>query len=370
MKKYFVYLLLVVVFLAGCEDSQTIAVNSLDILGELEAQNDRAEEEKNILIIVGEGGVSGKMFIRSAATYQAENGGVVYDVANGDQFVWAMNDFLENYGEIDHLQYFGHGNHVGLYVNQEPNVNGGIYVNDPDLNEGYVAASAYEVPRDAFAEYGWIKFNGCNVADGYPEADTLAQRMANYFDVDVVAPMGPTEFSRVPYAVDPIENSNFLSPDFDGDVYMVPTYEDQGFVVVKPQEVADTGYVDVRVGQSFTEAGEGLLKRGLIVSQEEEYLPYKNVNYVELVHFCRVVFGEGANCRVDGYVDEDIVRNLHALKMLVDAYGAELSYTSPWYNSYIWWANQNDLLTEGFVNKMWYTRGEMAELSWNFVTNL
>jgi hypothetical protein len=365
-----ILVLIVGILMLGCSSGESSVLNSgnggiLEAIAELE---DFSQKDEKILIIVGEGGPSGKMFIRAAETSRAERGGVIYEVASGDEFISAIKDFFSNYGEIDHLEYFGHGNHVGLYVNQAANVNGGLYVNDPELNEAYLAASIYEVDKDIFSEYGWIKFNGCNVADGYPEEDTLAQRMANYFDVDIVAPMGPTEFSKVPYAVDPIENSNYLAPDFSGDVYMVTTYSDQGFVVVRPQEVGESGYLDVRVGHSFQQAVEGLVERGLKLNPSgDEFFPYKNVFYSEAVVFCETVFGRNAGCYVSGYDKDDKIRNLHALQMFVDAYGAEVGYSNPWHSVYISWANERNLLTQNFVNKKWYTRGEMAELAWGFV---
>jgi len=61
------------------------------------------------------------------------------------------------------------------------------------------------------------------------------------------------------------------------------------------------------------------------------------------------------------------MRNLGALKMLSDAHGVALKYTNPWYDSYVWWARNEGLLTKDFTNKKWYTRGEMAELTWAFV---
>ena len=349
-----VFLILLMMALAGCTG------------GEVSVQNWEEPEvtADKILLIVGEGGPSGSMFVRAAETYKKERGGEIYEVHNGEEFVAAFNEFLVKHGEIDHLEYFGHGNNIGLYVNQAPNVNGGLYVNDPDQNRDYLAASIYEVEKDVFSEFGWIKFNGCNVAMGFPEEDNLAQRMANYFSVDVVAPMGPTEFSKKAYAVDPIENSNYLAPDFQGDVYMVSTYSDQGFVVVEAQEVGDTGFSDVRIGQDFYEAVAGL--SGLReVFGEGDFLPYENVTYGEAREFCRIAFADVA-CEVSGYSDEDGIRNLHALKMLVDAYGAELKTTNPWSDSYIWWANQRELLTKDFVNKKWYTRGDMAILTWSF----
>ena len=192
------------------------------------------DPDDNILLIVGEGGPSGGLFIKAAETYRREHGGVIYPVDGGDSFVDAMEDFVAKYGAIDHLEYFGHGNSVGLYVNQAPNVNGGLYANDPQLDENYLAASIYQLPADIFSARGDIRFNGCNVAEGFPELPTLAQSFANYFGVKVEAPRGPTEFSKTPDLVDPIPDSKYLGSDFAGPVYMVSTYVDKSFVEVFP----------------------------------------------------------------------------------------------------------------------------------------
>lgn len=326
------------------------------------------QEEINPLIIVGEGGPSGAMFIKAANTYKNENGGVIYEVHSGDDFIAAINDFLKNNGKIKHLEFFGHGNHVGLYVNQEANINGGLYANDPALNVEYRAASIYEVPNDIFAKNGWIKFNGCNVAGGEVESASLAQNIANYFDVDVVAPRGPTEFSKNSHSVDPIENSNFLNPDFAGDVYMVPTYSDKPFVVSRPQEVSASGFVDVRVGQEYESAVVELAKLGLDLNFEgQKFLPHKNITYGEAVEFCKLTVEDDSKCRLSGEKDGEILRNLKALQLLVDARGVGLKRTNPWHDSYIYWANNSGLLTRDFTNKKWYTRAEMAELTWNFI---
>ena len=122
-------LLLFVVFLSSCSFSgQELETSVLDsFIAE--------EKEKNILIILGEGGPSGNMFVKSAETYKRENGGVSYEVHSGDEMVAAINDFVDTYGKIDHFEYFGHGNSVGFYVNQAPNINGAFYHNDPELNK-------------------------------------------------------------------------------------------------------------------------------------------------------------------------------------------------------------------------------------------
>ncbi|MBI4232664.1 hypothetical protein HY605_05525 [Candidatus Peregrinibacteria bacterium] len=362
--------LTLVMFLFGCTafDGQESVGGEASVLDFEGTPEEKGAE--NILLITGEGGPSGAMFIKAAETYKRQHGGVIYQVKSGDEFVEAMANFVQEYGQIDHMEYFGHGNHVGLYVNQAPNVNGGVYANDPALNENYLAASIYELPDDLFAKYGWIKFNGCNVAMGYPEKNSLAQSFANYFDVDVVAPRGPTEFSKNPFSVDPIENSNYLDPAFNGDVYMVSTYSDKDFIVVKAQESIDL-FKDVRMGQSYDEAVSGLMKRGLKLNfKPGEFLPYKNVTYGEARQFCLAVFKDEGKCLIPDGKEDVLMRNLKALQLLTDSYGVALKYTNPWYDSYIWWANNQGVLTDEFTTKKWYTRGEMAELSWNFVTLL
>ena len=336
---------------------------SLTVFGEPSFKN---IEKGNILIIAGEGGPSGALFSKAVDTYKRENGGESYEVRSGDEFIAAVRDFVEKNGKIDHLVFFGHGNSVGLYVNQAPNVNGALYANDTELNKDYISASIYELPNDIFSNKGWIKFNGCNVAEGHPDQNSLGQSFANYFDVDVVAPIGPTEFSKNPYAVDPIENSKYLEPDFAGDVYMVPTYALKSFVVVRPQEASSSGFVDVRVGQSYEKAVTGLVARGLDLGFEDNrFLPYKNITWAEAVEFCKIVAEDLTKCSAGVNQPGWWIRNLKALKLLVDGKGISLKSTNPWYDSYIWWAKNEGLLTKDFTNKKWYTRGEMAELSWN-----
>ncbi|MBI5754388.1 hypothetical protein HZA40_04565 [Candidatus Peregrinibacteria bacterium] len=300
---------------------------------------------KNILIIAGQGGSSGPMFQKAAATYKKKHGGEIYVVYSGDEFVAAVRDFLKKKGKIDHLEYFGHGNQVGLYVNQESGTNGGVYANDPDLDKDYSAASIYELPVNIFAANGSIKFNGCNVAKGYPQVNSLAQGFANYFDVEVVAPLGPTDFSN--------END---------DVYMFATYSNKDFVNLKPQKSIGE-FVDVREGQDYTVAVKELMKRGLNLNfKDKKFLPYKNITNAEAEEFCMVVFS-GKKCHAPGE-KSDRIRNLRALQLLVDAAGVDLKNTNPWYKSYIDWANDAGVLTRDFTDKRWYTRGEMAQLAW------
>lgn len=303
------------------------------------------------LIIVGQGGPSGGLFSLAAQTYQAEDGGVIYEVASGREFIAAIEDFYSRHGKISHLEYFGHGNNVGLYVNQEHGINGGLYANDPDMNEGYQADSIYRLDNDLFSDSGWIRFNGCNVADGYPKERTLAQDFANYFNVTVVAPTGPTEFASA-----------------DENIYMIATYDKEGFKTIEPQLVSSAGFEDVRVGQSFERAVKGLLEMGLDLDwMDDKFLPYKNISYAEAFEFCKLLAVEENACYIPGYNAETDIRNLQALKMLLDAGGVQIAQTDPWHRSYIDWANGAGILTKDFTNKRWYTRGEMAELAWNLI---
>lgn len=346
-----------------------------------------ADKPVNNILLVGEGGPTGYMNMKAAETFKKEHADEVneiYNLNDGDDFVAAVKDFVGKYGYVTHMEYFGHGNEKGLYVNQEPGVNGGLYANDPKMDEAYRAGSIFELDAGIFDPRGYIRLNGCNVANGYLEKNTLAQRFANYFDVDVVAPLGPTEFSTNPEYADPIDNANYLKLDWSGDVYMVPTVAEDGFVVVKPQEKVPGFFVDVRVGQSFFEAVGGLTEMGLDLGWggdgdgatdddgsgdgvlEREFEPYKLVTYGETLKFCEIAFGEG-NCDIGGGEEGRWIRNLNFLQVLVDASGVEVGWTNPWYNAYISYGNERGILTEDFVNKRWYTRGEAAELTWNLV---
>ncbi|MEK7673175.1 MAG: S-layer homology domain-containing protein [Patescibacteria group bacterium] len=363
MKKLvLIFCVVAVAVVAGC------GVSEEDFAGDSGVSEGSGPDEKtNILLITGEGGPSGAMFIKAAETYKKANGGEIYDVHSGDEFIAAIKDFYAKNGKIDHIEYFGHGNQIGLYVNQAANVNGGLYANDPALNVDYLAASIYEVEREIFDVYGWIKFNGCNVASGWPEVNSLAQSFANYFDVDVVAPRGPTEFSRSPNYVDPIPNTNFLDPSFAGEVYMVSTYSDKDFITVKPQSGSESAFSDVREDQDYYLAVQGLYSLGFDLGVEKggEFKPYKNITVAEAVEFCEIFIKEKSLCKVSESSDE-LIRNLKALKLLTDAHEVSLKNSDPWHSSYIFWAGQNEILTRDFTTKKWYTRGEMAELTWNF----
>jgi len=324
--------------------------------------------ENNVLIIVGEGGESGTMFLKAAETYKKENKGEIREIQTGDEFIKTINEYVEENGKIGRLVYFGHGNENGLYVNQHPDTHGSLYANDVKLNEDFHSASIYELDPEVFWKYGWIHFYGCSVAKGYPEKDNLAQRFANYFDVDVMATTGPMEFSLNPVELEEIPGDNYLEGNFSMDIYLVPTYEDEGVVVIHPQMPSSSGYVDVREGQSFEQAVVELKKLGLNFGNEENrFLPYQNITYGEAEHFCEIATKNAEDCAVSDLKRDEWIRNLTALKMIVDAWGIDVAYTDPWYDGYIWLAKNNNFLTEDFGNKTWYTRGEMAELCWDII---
>jgi len=175
-----------------------------------------ATTPKPILIIIGEGGPSGSMFQKAADTYAKEKQSKRYTVHSGDEFIAAMRDYVAKYGPIQHLEYFGHGNSVGLYIKQAPNINGALYANDPRVDADYIAASIYELPRETFIPGGSVRFNGCNVAEGHLEnKSNLAQNFVNYFRITAEAPLGPTEFSQVPDTIKPYYNSGSLGKDFN-----------------------------------------------------------------------------------------------------------------------------------------------------------
>jgi len=324
----------------------------------LHAQKIQAPIVENIVIVVGEGGTSGTLFDLAANTYQREHGGEVLRIHDGDEWVLGMRNNVAAHGPITHMEYFGHGNEVGLFVNQEYGVHGGIYAYDVDSLVNYRAASIYELPKDTFVEGASILFNGCNVAKGYPEKTSLAQSFANHFGVTVEAPLGPTEFTFDSQGHSTLEDLKDLPGGYSGDLYMIPTYEEKAFVTVFPQPT--THYDDLHEGQSYYEDAVVLLDRGLSLDFSQGFQPYRYITGAEALAFCQAAFGD--KC-VGVSSSEDWVRNLYALSMLVDAKGVVLEPTQKWRDAYLSWATQRDVLTEDFVNRTWYTRGEMAELT-------
>ena len=325
---------------------------------ETDAEVELQSEQENIVIVVGEGGTSGHLFQFAARTYQKEHGGTIFEVHDGDELIADIQAEVAAQGPLTHLEYFGHGNHVGLFLNQEPGVHGGLYAYDPDSLANFRAASIYELPRDTFAEGGSITFNGCNVAEGYPEENTLAQSFSNHFGLIVTAATGPTQFSKDPAGQSVISELKELPNDYDGDLYMRATSDTLGYVEVLPQ--VGGPYADVHRGQFYYEAVTELLKHGLTLETTAGFRPYQYITGAEALSFCQLYF---ENCELETPANEWI-RNLYALSMLLDAAGIAIPRTQPWSTGYLRWADDAGILTEDFVNKKWYTRGEMAHLTW------
>lgn len=303
---------------------------------------------ENTFILAGEGGDSGNMFTLAAETYKRQHNGEIYEVRSGDEAIAAFNAFVAAHGSIGHLEYFGHGNEIALFTSQIPGENGALYANDPTLNTDYIAASIYSLEPSLFAEGAIAKFNGCNVAWGHPHNDSFAEKFANHFDVQVVAPIGPTEF---------VEDGE--------DVYLLPTYDVRGFITIDPAALS-TKYSDVHSGELYEEAIRALSDRGFSLNIENTFKPYQTINYSEAQTFCSFATGNAEACSFTSDANEKI-RNLSALKMLVDGFQISVGSSDVWYKPYVTWASANNLLTEDFTNKVTYTRGEMAQLTWNIM---
>lgn len=318
------------------------------------------------LIIAGEGGPSQSLFTKTALTYAAENGGVTYEVRDGDAFVAAMREFRERHGRITKFAYFGHGNAVALFVNQQPGVNAAVYANDPVRNDAFRSASVYQLPGDTFAEGAMVEIFGCNTAAGFPAADSFAQRFADHFSVTVRAATGPTEFSARPDKKERVRIDDPAAP-----AYLVATYEDQGYVSVAPRPHFENGFADVRKGQPYADAIMKLRQLGLLPDvSADRFAPYRDATYGDAKRFCELAF-PGAACELTpeyGYKADSPIRNLHALRMLADAVEAGVAPAAGSHEPYLRWADTRGLLTEDFPNKKWYTRAEMAQLTANVLS--
>lgn len=62
-----------------------------------------------------------------------------------------------------------------------------------------------------------------------------------------------------------------------------------------------------------------------------------------------------------------MVRNLTILSTLIEAASLPITTkrTNPWYQKYISYGMKHTLLTDDFIHKKWYTRGELLELAGN-----
>lgn len=366
MKNLLPLILIPTFLLVGC--GQDISSQVINVTPEIEVV-----APKPPLIIIWEGGPSGSLFERAADTYEKVTPGERFTVHSGDQFIAAIQNYVEKHGPVQHLEYFWHGNSVGLYINQAPNINGALYANDPRVDKDYIAASIYELPPETFVPGGSVRFNGCNVAEWNNEGKSnLAQNFANHFQITADAPLWPTEFSQVSDSIKPYSNSNALWKDFRGPVYLVPTDPKRWFIELEPQNLLSQ-YTDVYEDTSIWEWIKELEKKwwtSNLMWWNQSIQPWKNTTYWELLSLCNFMSPEHRDCEsLKKYPANDMVRNLLVLSTLIDATGLPITQkiTRPWYQKYISYGMEHTLLTNDFIHKKWYTRGEMLELAGNLI---
>lgn len=102
------------------------------------------------------------------------------------------------------------------------------------------------------------------------------------------------------------------------------------------------------------------------MSWENTVEPWKNTTYKELFAMCQFFSPTNSACEeIEQYPQDDMVRNLAVLSTLMDAAGIPVTTKKsyPWYQKYISYGTEHGLLTDGFVHKKWYTRGEILELA-------
>ncbi|UPA23074.1 hypothetical protein K8942_02565 [Candidatus Peribacteria bacterium] len=317
------------------------------------------------LVIVGEGGTSGYLFQYAADTYVKEHGGEKFTVHDGDEFIRAMREFGKKHGTIESFVYFGHGNAVGLYVNQAPHINGGLYANDPIINARFRAASIYDLPRTLFATGSTALFYGCNVAQTDPGLDSFAEQFANHFRTKVRASTGPTEFS---FQKDERTLEKLPAKLIDESLYMIPTFSDKGFITLDASPANGAYYDDVHQSMESYTAVAALTKRGLYMGTGSSFFPYQSITPADARAFCKVINPKAA-CETETLADPEtgLVRNTSALKLLLETVNAPVKKSATAYDGEIYFAAQNNLLTHDFTHKRWYSRGDMAILTWNIL---
>lgn len=316
---------------------------------------EEAEPHENVLIVVGEGGTSSHLFTLAALTYQRETGGTLIEVHSGDEFVEQVKAHVQVQGPLTHMEYFGHGNNVALFVNQEPGVNGSLYANDPSYNENFRAASIYDLSPDIFATGATTRLNGCNVAQNHEVSETFAQDFANHFQVVMTAAQGPTQFSSHPEEIVTFDEWNQLKLTSADNVYMIPSYQESGFVTLHPAAPSRSGYVDVYRGDLSTESIDWLVDHGIDFG--DEFRPYEHVTADDLVFVCE---GLALVCDTEGGSEDQ--KMLEAMAILIDAHGWEVVTTVPWYDAYVRVVQANELLPSDFSSRRWMTRADMAIL--------
>ncbi len=348
------YLILSAFFLIGCAPAASLFTEQIPLVEERIASIP--------LIIIGEGGTSGFLFQYAANTYVSEHGGAKYTVHDGDEFISSIKSFVQEYGLVTEFIYMGHGNEVGLYVNQAPSINGALYVNDPALDVDFRAASIYELPPETFAPGSTSTFYGCNIAQENLGQDSFAEQFANHFRTTVTAPTGPTEFSFQKngrtYTKIPLDAIN--QP-----LYMVPTSTNKGFIITEPSATV-AGYSDVYASMETAASIEYLTDLRLSFDDSTLFKPYQSVTYLDVQAFCRVLDPD-ASCEIEGYRADDVVRNTAVLKLLLDTAGFTLKKTSIPYAAQIAFGNANNLLPRDFIRKKWLNRAEVAMMTYDIL---
>jgi hypothetical protein len=96
--------------------------------------------------------------------------------------------------------------------------------------------------------------------------------------------------------------------------------------------------------------------------------PWKNVTHKELLAMCHFFSETSPACaEIEKYPSEEMVRNLLVLSTLIDVSGLPITSktTRPWSQKYISYGLEQNILTNDFIHKKWYTRAELLELAGN-----
>ncbi len=189
------------------------------------------------LVIVGEGGTSGRMFNLAAQTWVRTNPGShqIVNVNSGQTFINAIDNYAKaNNGMIDGLQYFGHSANYSLFVSQGSGSNS-IYTNWFTLQSlsslGKPSRSIFDINFELFSKTNNITLHGCNA--GFGER-SFAQELANWLNIDVNAAVGPTAFSGLQNGKPNEGLPDRVPANYTGNVFLVPEYPNQGFRTFSP----------------------------------------------------------------------------------------------------------------------------------------
>ncbi len=194
--------------------------------------NNRIDRLGLDLILVGEGGSSGQMFLLAAQTWASRNAGdhIIVSVSTGQAAIDAMKEYKEDKCCIDGLQIFAHSGNYGIFFSQSPGARS-LYTNMPrSFRSG--AAAISQIDASWFCESTVVKLWGCNTAWG---TDSFAQQLANEIGQNVIGSTGPTAFSGVE---DGLPGQGLPEPVpsvYNDPVFMVPQYHSQGYIEIAPE---------------------------------------------------------------------------------------------------------------------------------------